>query len=41
MVKVKLMQEFNSLAILLMNQVDKNGEKQFSVLAPEGAKFAP
>ena len=34
------MPEFYIWTILLINQLDEIDEKQLSVLAPEGAKFA-
>ena len=35
------MPEFYTWTILLINQLGEIGEKQFQLLAPEGAKFAP
>ena len=40
MVKVKLMAEFYTLVIFLINQQEEIGEKQLTVLAPEGGKLA-
>ena len=41
MVSVELMPDFYTWVILLTNQSEEIGEKQISVLAPEGAKLTP